>query len=76
MTASEELKEKAATLPEPLAKEVLDFLLFVAYRHRTVPFTPGSESMRGCLGHRADPEKLKHETEAWKQACQGKHASG
>jgi hypothetical protein len=75
MTASEELKEKAATLPEPLAKEVLDFLLFVASRHRSMPVTPGSESMRGSLGHRASPEKLKQETGAWKEANLKKHAS-
>lgn len=50
MTASEELKEKAATLPEPLAKEVLDFLLFVASRHRTEP-APKTEirSLRGAF---------------------------
>jgi hypothetical protein len=50
MTASEELKEKAANLPEPLAKEVLDFLLFVASRYRTeLPLKTQTRSFRGAF---------------------------
>jgi len=75
MTATQKLKEQVERLPEPLAREVLDFLLFVANRHREVPFPPGRESMRGSLGHRADPEKLKQEAGAWEKANLEKHAS-
>ena len=50
MTASEELKEKAATLPEPLAKEVLDFLLFVSGRKSqpSVKQPPPYTSLKGA----------------------------
>jgi hypothetical protein len=50
MTATQELHEKTASLPEPLAREVLDFLLFVASRYR-IDMTPHSEapSLRGAL---------------------------
>lgn len=33
MTVIEQLKHEAELLPEPLAQEVLDFLLFVRRRH-------------------------------------------
>ena len=36
MTVIEQLKHEAELLPEPLAQEVLDFLLFVRRRHVTV----------------------------------------
>ena len=35
MTVIEQLKHEAELLPEPLAQEVLDFLLFVRRRHAT-----------------------------------------
>jgi hypothetical protein len=35
MTAIEQLKQEAGLLSEPLAQEVLDFLLFVRERHGT-----------------------------------------
>lgn len=35
MTAIEQLKQEADRLPEPLAQEVLDFLLFVRQRRET-----------------------------------------
>jgi hypothetical protein len=35
MTAIEQLKQKVERLSEPLAQEVLDFLLFVRERHGT-----------------------------------------
>jgi hypothetical protein len=40
MTAVEQLKQEAERLTEPLAQEVLDFLLFVRERHGT-GWTPG-----------------------------------
>ncbi len=50
MTATQELREKTASLPEPLAREVLDFLLFVANRHRVSLGTLSeSPSLRGAL---------------------------
>jgi hypothetical protein len=54
MTATQELHEKTATLPEPLAREVLDFLLFVVSKHR-VQLNPSTEPLsprgafKGCL---------------------------
>jgi hypothetical protein len=50
MTATEELHEKSATLPEPLAREVLDFLLFVASRHKiNLTKQQDATSLRGAL---------------------------
>jgi hypothetical protein len=50
MTATQELHEKTASLPEPLAREVLDFLLFVASRHKiNLTKKQDATSLRGAL---------------------------
>lgn len=42
MTVIEQLKHEAEQLSEPLAQEVLDFLLFVRRRHRhSTEWSPG-----------------------------------
>jgi hypothetical protein len=54
MNATQELHEKTASLPEPLAREVLDFLLFVASKH-SVQLKTSTEpvsfrgALKGCL---------------------------
>jgi len=49
MSTIEEIQERSKTLPEPLAKEVLDFLLFIS--RRQVPSktnqTPSYRSLKG-----------------------------
>jgi len=50
MTATQELHEKTASLPEPLAREVLDFLLFVASKHKiNLVSKQENPSLRGAL---------------------------
>jgi hypothetical protein len=68
MTATEQLKQQVDTLPEPLAREVLVFLLTVARRHGIEPGTGGSASLRGVLRRHATPEGRQLETDAWQKA--------
>lgn len=50
MSTIEEIQERAKTLSDPLAKEVLDFLLFVSSRQvpSTADKTPVYKSLKGA----------------------------
>ena|GEM_PF-6145158 len=75
MTASEILKERVNSLPEPVAREVLDFLVRVSERHNMDARTRSSKSMRGRLAHYADSMQHSLESEAWAKVSVKKHAS-
>lgn len=53
MTAVEQLKQEAGLLSEPLAQEVLDFLLFVREKHGTGGHRDFSSALpeRGKVNH-------------------------
>jgi hypothetical protein len=66
MNATQELTEKSATLPEPLAREVLDFLLFIASRHRGLLQSTSEDpsprgALKGCLSSSSAFASRKHE---------------
>ncbi|MCC5846399.1 MAG: hypothetical protein JJU05_19285 [Verrucomicrobia bacterium] len=75
MTATQELKKQVENLTEPLAREVLDFLLQVANRHQKAAVLPGERSMRGRLAKWADVNKFEQEANAWEKVGLAKHAS-
>ena len=75
MTAAEQLKQQVDTLPEPLAREVLDFLHTVARRHTIDPCKGGPASLRGILRHHAAPDSRRLESDAWQKVLIEKHAS-
>ncbi len=75
MTATQELKKQVENLTEPLAREVLDFLLQVANRHHKAAVLPGERSMRGRLAKWADVNKFEQEAKAWEKVGSAKHAS-
>lgn len=75
MTATEQLKQQVDTLPEPLAKEVLDFLLTVARRHTIESCKDDPASLRGILSHHAAPDSRRLESDAWQKVLMEKHAS-
>jgi len=75
MTTTQKLKEQVERLPEPLAQEVLDFLLFVAGRHRKASEISSQNSLRGSLANWADVKKAEREATAWGTSSLEKHAS-
>jgi hypothetical protein len=75
MTAAEQLKQNVDTLPEPLAREVLDYLLMIAKRHGLETPIAGHATLRGRLKRYADPNQRELEKDAWIGTLMEKHAS-
>jgi len=65
MTVAVQLKQHVDNLPEPLAREVLDYLVEVAKRHGMEKLEKRQGSLRGRLGHHSDPGKRNREATAW-----------
>lgn len=75
MTAAEQLKKNVDTLPEPLAREVLDYLLMIAKRHGLETPISKEGTLRGRLKRYADPKRRELEKDAWIGTMIEKHAS-